>query len=304
MALSEQDIQQIAGILAIEGAHPEDGDLLRVHEKASQLPGRRSYNWIGELADEFADIETRRGSDGLELIARLLLLSSVDGSIWKPACHVPEAIRVELEQEQERIRNEVLTSASGHYLPGKDAFLKDFSILRGAAMPVYTGIVDTHTALWRRPLVFGPIGQRLRFLRILLTRPVGTRYFFQHHTHTSLLERFNDEGWTKTYELVAELLAVNPDHKGFCGISWFYDPQLKEISPRLSYLAEFPMSHGGRRFHLGRDLSGSAVAKSATRARLYEQGEYNPQAFMLVWPINRMIKWWRAQSPRKGSRIQ
>ncbi len=289
MALSERDIQQISGILDVESVHPENDDVRRVHEKASQLPGHRGFKWIGGLAEEFSEIEARAGSTGLELVTRLLLLASVDGSIWKPACQVPEAICSEFKEEQERIRNEVLTFPSGHYLPGKDAFLKDFSILRGAAMPVYTGIVDTHTALWRRPLVFGPIGQRLRFLRILLTRPVGTRYFFQHHTHTSLLKRFNEEGWRRTYSLVAELLKANADHKGFCGASWFYDPQLKDVSPRLAYLAGYPLLNGADRFHLGLDDSGSALSKSKTRVKLYESGKYVPQSYMLVWPKKAMI---------------
>lgn len=290
MALSEHDIQQITGVLDVECAHPEDDDLRRVHEKASQLPGHRRYNWLGGLAEEFSEIEDRRGKAGLELVARLLLLSSVDGSIWKPACQVPETIRLEIKQEQERIRNEVLTSPSGHYLPGKDAFLKDFSILRGAAMPVYTGIVDTHTSLWRRPLIFGPIGQRFRFLRILLTRPLGTRYFYQYHIHTSLLKRFNEEGRNTTYRLVAELLKANADHKGFCGASWYYDPQLEDFSPRLAYLAAHPLVGGAMRFHLGVDHSGSALSKSKTRVELYESGKYVPQSYMLVWLKKDMIK--------------
>jgi hypothetical protein len=289
MALSERDIQQIAGILDVESVHPENDAVRRVHEKASDLRGHRGYKWIGGLAEEFSEIEVRSGSAGLELFARLLLLSSVDGSVWKPACNVPEAIRSELKNEQERIRNEVLTFPSGHYLPDKDAFLKDFSIVRGAAMPVYTGIVDTHTALWRRPLVVGSIGQRLRFLRILLTRPVGTRYFFQHHTHASLLKRFNEEGWNRTYSLIAELLKANSDHKGFCGASWFYDPQLKDVSPRLVYLAGHPLANGADRFHLGLDDSGSALSKSETRLKLYESGKYVPQSYVLVWPKKAMI---------------
>lgn len=290
MALNERDIRQISKVFENESVSPWDDDFRSVLEKASELPGHRSYKWVGELADEFADIETRRGAAGLEFIARLLLLASVDGSIWKPACNVPEAIRAELKHEQERIRDEVLASSVGHYRPDKDAFRKDFSILRGAAMPVYTGIVDTHTSLWRRPLVFGAVGQRFRFIRVLLTRPRGSRYFYQHHTHTSLLQRFNEEGWVETYRLVAELLAANPDHKGFCGASWFYDPQLEEVSPRLAYLAGYPLDRGAERFHLGEDDSGSALSKSKTRIALYESGKYIPQAYMLVWLAKDMIK--------------
>ena len=132
--------------------------------------------------------------------------------------------------------------------------------------------------------------QRVRFLRILLIRPFGTRYFFQHHLHSSLLERFDESGRLKMYRLVAALLDANQNHKGFCGTSWFYDPQLTKISPRLSYLADYPLAYGARRFHLGQDLTGSAIARSATRARLHEEGRYEPQSYMLVWPKKPMVR--------------
>lgn len=156
-------------------------------------------------------------------------------------------------------------------------------------MPVYTGIVDTYTALWRRPLVFGALIQRVKFLRLLLKPPLGRHYFFQHHTHTSLLRRFNSEGWNRTYDLVAELLVANEDHKGFCGASWFYDPQLENISPRLVYLAADPIAGGAERFHLGEDHTGSALSKSNTRVKFYDQGKYLPQSYLLVWYRKSMI---------------
>ena len=258
---------------------------------ARSLPIAHSYLWLGDLEPLFRKVEAESGQQSVELLARYLLLVFLDDSEWRPLCKVPDSIIKEMRQERERIHEEVTSSEHGHYYPFADAFYKDFSLLRGKSMPVYTGIVDTHGALWRHPLKFGAFSQRIRFVGHLLRMPIGNKYYFQHHTHTSLLRRFNQEGWLKTYKLVADLLSVNLDHKGFCGASWFYDPQLDKVSPRLAYLANDPLKYGAERFHLGTDNSGSALAKSKTRNELFDKGEYVPQSYMLVWHRKPMIRW-------------
>ena len=84
-------------------------------------------------------------------------------------------------------------------------------------------------------------------------------------------------------------MVANEDHKGFCGASWFYDPQLENISPRLVYLAADPIAGGAERFHLGEDHTGSALSKSNTRVKFYDQGKYLPQSYLLVWYRKSMI---------------
>ncbi|OJT00575.1 hypothetical protein [Marinobacter nauticus] len=258
---------------------------------ARSLPISHSYHWLGGLETVFQNVEAEFGKRSVELLARYLLLVFLDDREWRPLCKVPDSIIEEMRQERGRIQAEVVSSSCGHYYPFTDAFYKDFSLLRGKSMPVYTGIVDTHCALWRHPLKFGALSQRLRFGCHLLRMPIGNKYYFQHHLHTSLLARFNQEGRLKTYKLVADLLSVNQDHKGFCGASWYYDPQLERISPRLAYLANDPLLNGAERFHLGADNSGNALAKSKTRNELYKKGKYLPQSYMLVWHRKAMIQW-------------
>ncbi|MFN7882825.1 MAG: hypothetical protein ACK5PF_07405 [bacterium] len=121
----------------------------------------------------------------------------------------------------------------------------------------------------------------------------GFKPLFQIHTHLSYLDRFDEEGWDECYRVCAELFAVYPACLGMFGASWFYDPNLETISPRLGYLREVP-SHGGARLMLMADeghFVQDAIATSPTRRKLYESGQYKPRSFMLVWGRADMLQW-------------
>lgn len=291
MVLTEQEFENIARKTGVSVKDFDQKNQIVALELAESLPVFHSYQWLGPLGTFFRTMIEQKGQAYSEFIARLVLIAFLEDARWRPSIVVPASVQDELTKERKRIEMEVMENPAGHYLPKSDAFLKDFSILRGKAMPVYTGIADVHNTLWRRPLVFGSFIQRVRFVRMFLRKPVGFRYYFQHHTHTSLLANFNQEGWDRTYELIADLLDVNPEHKGYSGASWFYDPQLKSVSPRLAYLADIPIAAGAERFHLGSDRTGSALAKSKTRKSLYDEGKYVPQNYMLLWHRASMIQW-------------
>jgi len=77
------------------------------------------------------------------------------------------------------------------------------------------------------------------------------------------------------------------------GTSWFYDPQLLAISPRLAYLQTTPLAHGA---FLVRHGSGAihtelATATSPTRRALAEKGSYIPVCYSLVWPRAELVRW-------------
>ena len=47
-----------------------------------------------------------------------------------------------------------------------------------------------------------------------------------------------------TYRCVASMLRRHTDVAGLTAYGWLYDPQLAEISPRLSYLRQRPLERG------------------------------------------------------------
>jgi nifR3 family TIM-barrel protein len=98
--------------------------------------------------------------------------------------------------------------------------------------------------------------------------------------------------------LVAEvrrLLLAHLEVRGVVGTSWFFDPQLDAISPRLSYLRK-PLERGA---FLVPGRSGafdiaSATVNSDARRQLFEQGHYMPVPQTLVWPRKELLLWARS----------
>lgn len=80
---------------------------------------------------------------------------------------------------------------------------------------------------------------------------------------------------------------------GLWGASWFYDPQLAQISPRLSYLRARPSERGAIFIRLG---SGSlhtqrAMQTSPTRRTLIASGVYRPVCYAMFWPRQDLLTW-------------
>jgi hypothetical protein len=92
---------------------------------------------------------------------------------------------------------------------------------------------------------------------------------------------------------MAEMLEFNPHIKGVSGGSWFYDPEIENVSPRLAYLRQRPQQRGAYVFYSHVDIDGGALSKSQTRRDLYDQGKYLPKAYFIVWPRQKVIAWSR-----------
>ena len=70
------------------------------------------------------------------------------------------------------------------------------------------------------------------------------------------------------------------------GSSWFYDPPLEQISPRLAYLRLNPTRNGAFMIHQGPgDVhTERAAASPGSRRALIEKGEYLPRCWIVAWP--------------------
>ncbi len=142
---------------------------------------------------------------------------------------------------------------------------------------------------------------------IRYVRCKGFGIWFRGHTDVEYLDEFNEDGWDKFYLRIAELLLRRKNVRGLVGTSWFYDPQLVNITPRLSYLQLRQIERGA--FHMRhRDTELDimfATKTSNTRRRLYQEGRYNPVPYSLIWDRNELINWakgfWSANSNKDGS---
>ena len=113
------------------------------------------------------------------------------------------------------------------------------------------------------------------------------------HTESRQLADFNEAGWDRAWATAAAICKTRPELAGMIGSSWFYDPPLETISPRLTYLRLNPLKGGAFIIHQGPAPihSERASASSPTRKALIESGEYTPSSWLVAWPRSTLIPW-------------
>lgn len=209
----------------------------------------------------------------------------------------PEAVR--------RVAEELTAKAAYDF----DNYAKDVRFALGLTVPVGGQVADIAysqapaavIARLRRAVAnsgrlaaAGAFGDLAGYLGARPWRP-----YLQIHTEARDLRNFNPDGWDRAYARVADVLKVRPDYDGLVGLSWFYDPQVAAISPRLAYLAERQMANGAIRIRLGSSplQVELATAKSEARRQMYEAGQYKPRCYALVWPRAALIAWAEVERP-------
>jgi hypothetical protein len=168
-----------------------------------------------------------------------------------------------------------------------DLFLKDYRFVTGLTVPCGAQVVDLWDGIGPKTAFKLGLKHPSLFLRAL------RRPWFQIHTEGRYLAEFNDPGWRAFYKLAVDLLLLNKHIEGIVGTSWFYDPALSDVSPRLSYLRDYPLQHGAVSVRQGTtafDIK-SATATSESRRKLFEQGRYTPVCHTIIWPREAMIDW-------------
>lgn len=171
-----------------------------------------------------------------------------------------------------------------------DVYWKDLAMAQRLMFPAGAQVVESSSGFSLKQGLRGNTIDALAFLWLNL-RQGGLKGYYQIHTHTPDLAEFNPQGWNDCYWRIAQMLERNPAIKGIFGGSWFYDPQLLEISPRLAYLQQVPLENGASSFYTGVDHSGNAIFSSKTRRQLHEQGKYTPKSYLLIWPRTQMLNW-------------
>ncbi len=185
----------------------------------------------------------------------------------------------------------------------EDLFAKDLRFVCGATVPAGAQALDVlfssspaaHLSRLRR--TFGTFGRLVfagdtRRAAGLLAKG-GTGDWLQIHTDIRNVSDFNPHGWDRCYHRISDVLAQRPRIAGMLGVSWFYDPQLRHISPRLSYLQDRPLQNGAFLVRLkpGPIHSQRAGAMSPTRRRMIQSGAYTPVCYALFWPRRDLLRW-------------
>jgi len=223
-------------------------------------------------------IESLAGPEALRDHLRLLLLEMIgqfDARFQTAA--LPHSFITEFESVFRRIIRDCM-DATPNAAPGNDNFLKDLGIVRLRLIPAVSHLLYLHAGVPRRTLLKHP-----GLLRYVL-RMGGVRPLVENHVHPLMLDRFDEEGRERCYRLIADLLRARTELRGLMGASWYYDPALGAISPKLAYLHDVPTRNGGIVVRTEREGPHSgALARSTRRRALFEAGQYTPWTYLMLW---------------------
>jgi hypothetical protein len=225
--------------------------------------------------------------DGLDAGARRQLLYGL--LVWQmrqfPARFAVSGLAGEFTAHYGDCFHRIMDGIEAGSLPADlriDAFVKDLALTRLVLVPAIAQLIYPHGRVLLKPLLrWGPSGWVYVYGRC-----GGRHRFLEIHTHDPMAgEFFNAPGWEETYRLAALLLRTFKRHRGLVGYSWFYDPALEQLSPRLNYLRHSPISQGARLMPMDVDEDSArlATATSATRREAYIGGRYIPRRHGLVW---------------------
>ena len=208
-----------------------------------------------------------------------------------PAAGLPPAVLALYPEWLDRLAA-FLTAAADPY--DRDHWAKDVRIALVLSVPgARTQMIDLSSPM-------GP-GQVLRHAREGWGWSVIPAYaaaqawkpWLEVHTEARELSDFNEAGWDRAWATAAEILKRRPGMAGMIGSSWFYDPPLEQISPRLAYLRLNPLRHGAFMVHQGPGEihTQRAATSSPTRAALIEAGDYTARSWIMAWPRAALIQW-------------
>ena len=208
-----------------------------------------------------------------------------------PAAGLPSAV-LDLYPEWIQRLADFLTAAADPY--DRDFWAKDVRVALVLSVPgARTQMIDLSSPM-------GP-GNVLRHAREGWGWSVIPSYaaaqawkpWLEVHTESRELSDFNEAGWDRAWATAAEICKTRPGMAGMLGSSWFYDPPLEQISPRLAYLRVNPLKHGAFLLHQGPGEihTRRAATSSPTRAAMIEKGDYTARSWIVAWPRAALIKW-------------
>jgi hypothetical protein len=170
----------------------------------------------------------------------------------------------------------------------RDSFLKDLWIVRAVMIPAFAQVWWPHSGLSASAILrAGPAASSYVFFRC-----GGRQPFLEGHTHDPVAKAYwNEPGWREALRLAALALPALPMARGAFGTAWFYDPALKEVTPRLSFAQDLQVGRGAFRLKIGSNEGAiaNATATSSDRRNRYQEGSYLPTDYAIIWSRRDLI---------------
>jgi hypothetical protein len=261
-----------------------------------KYPAVAAYNHVSpEIYQLERALNERIGVSGAALYFQLVLCELIQKNAPVMARGaLPESVKSRFLVNVERITSDIEkeTHPAVFYRHDDDKFLKDVGVAALRVLPAGAQKINQT----RLPLRIAKGLEQLKLVAFAALYLGKQGPIFDMHTDShdpDLLAAFSETGWRDFYKTVAQVLEQNPQVIGLFGIGWFFDPAVTEVSPRLAYLRDIALESGARSFCVGptEGARESALATSATRRKLYDEGRYVPQDHLVVWSRKSLIAW-------------
>ena len=257
----------------------------------------------GDLKKLLHNISQDYSNIGLDTYHKLVLLHLIQHALEQEhKLILPETIKDYYLEYYHVILRDIETNKhySGKYLLSNERFSYYLGICQQKMIPTGVPIVNLNclsplgTAYYlikREGLIWG-----LKNVWPLLYTTLTMRPFFEMHINIFdrfLMKNFNLNGWCESYIKLAQILKKNKFMKGIYGASWFFDPQLKEVSPEISYIKDLADEIGAFSINSGvyKHSTITALFMNKHRQKLYDEGKYIPQNYMVFIPRHKLLKW-------------
>lgn len=286
----------------IQAANPrvlKDFPLERCSGLIAGYPRLANYAYVSPEMKQLCDaVLVNSNGHVLELYNKCLLLDLMEKALDRlDHLTVTDEIKGFYRVNFERIVREIENNENpaGFYMHPDDKFLKELGVCSLRMIPA--GAQKISLSPLPVNFLFKDVrAQFMEALKFILFDLKGVNRFYSFHTDSHdphLMSEFNAQGWRVFLMRCADVLKLNPEVKGVFGISWFIDPQLEKISPKVCYVRNILYQSGGKIFYVAPAVSSiqDAVYKSPTRKQLYERGKYIPREYIGIWSRKSLIGW-------------
>jgi hypothetical protein len=270
--------------------HPVDvyiNNIYKINEYASYREfNNKNYEICKKIVQEFSVVKLDSYHKFVILNLILSSINRVDGYKFT------DKVKNNLIVEYNRIIQDVDSNENGFYDYSNDLFCKDLSIASLRMFSAGLLKVESYTGI-PRSCVLSNGGRDIFSWLSLAMRSQGFNPFYEIHLDVRYAKDFTPDGWCNALRTVGEMLNVNPHIKGITGASWFFDPQIRRISPHLVYLRELIEKKGGRFLFNKTDphVTELAISKSNTRRVMYESKKYTPASYFMIWLKTDILRW-------------
>ena len=254
---------------------------------------KEHYKFIPNAAKIIVeDSECKSGNGTRRIFLQLVIFYSMLATIKKRLINpLPQTLAWNQIAHFERMLSD--NSVLNEWLDiDQDLFQKEFGLAVERLFASGSQLLDKNCGIPKSIVIKGGVNKSPSNL-LFFASLAGFQPFIQIHTHTFNLKKFNEAGWDECYRGCAELCQLFPELLGVFGSSWFYDPIINEISPRLKYLQHVPLTGGARflYYSTGGAAVGNATSTSESRKKLYQEGKYVPKNYMMIWGKKSLMAW-------------